>query len=53
MQLTNRNLRKNKVNALFYVCGLWSLQSLVKQYIIIEELSDDFSVFICSDTLKI
>jgi hypothetical protein len=52
MQLTSRNLRKNKVNALFYVCGLWSLQSLLEQYIIIEELSDDSTVFMCSDTLK-
>ena len=53
MQLTSRNLRKNKVNALRYVCVLWSLQSLLKHYIIIEELSDDSAVFMCSDTLKI
>jgi len=53
MQLTSRNLRKNKVNALFYVYVLWSLQSLLKHYVIIEELSDDSAVFMCSDTLKI
>jgi len=53
MQLTNRNLRKNKVNASFYVCCLLSLQSLLKQYVITEELSDVPAVFMCSYTLKI
>jgi len=38
---------------LFYVYCLWSLQSLLKQYIITEELSDNSAVFMCSDTLKI
>jgi hypothetical protein len=53
MQLTNRKLRKSKVNALFYVYGLSLLQSFLKQHIITEELSDDSAGFMCSDALKI